>query len=87
MKNVGKGKKIALVSLVLVTILIVAGVIAYCLIPMKKGPDGAGSNMGFAEQMGQTDLVSAYGVTSIGTIQVEFPITNLESNLIVENEI
>ena len=61
-KKVGKGKKIALVALVLVTVVIVAGVIAYCLMPMKKGPNQPGTNTagGFAEQMGQTDVVSAY---------------------------
>ena len=85
-KKVGKGKKAALVLMVLVTVLIVAGVITYCLLPSKKGSNQPGSNTagGFAEQMGQKDVVSAYGVTGIGSIQVEFPITNLESSLIVE---
>ena len=71
---------------ILVTVLIVAGAITYCLMP-EKSEFTEGNNIfsdRFSEQYIQGDVIAAYGITGIGTIQVEFPITNLENNLIIE---
>lgn len=84
--KMGIGKKIALISMILVTVLIVAGAIIYCLMP-GKSEFTEGNNIfsdRFSEQYIQGDMISAYGITGIGTIQVEFSITNLENNLIIE---
>lgn len=86
-RNAKKSKK-GILILGIAVLLIIVGIVAGILLWKQKMPD---TNMdwqqgGFAGQdmNAQGDVVSAYGVTSIGMDEETFPITNLENTLEIE---
>ena len=79
----GKKKKAAVAALALTTIAAVGGVAVFCLKPQKVEENDKDLN-GMDIAAMQQGVVYAYGVTSIATDEVTFPITDLDNSLEIE---